>query len=57
MKAKRKVGGYIIRSVVDAVCFSVAFVALSFAFQSRESVLASSGYDNTAKTTESTPSV
>ena len=49
MKPKRKVGGYIIRSVVYAVCFSVALVATSFAFQSRESVLASSGYDNTAK--------
>ena len=49
MKTKRKIGGYIIRSVVYAVCFSVALVSLSFAFQSRQSVLASSGYDNTAK--------
>jgi N-acetylneuraminic acid mutarotase len=53
VKKKRKIGGYIVRSAVYAVCFSVALVALSSAFQSpnrsQKSAVASSGYDNTAK--------
>ena len=53
MKAKSKIGGYIIRSAVYAVCFSVGLVALSSAFQSPsrwyESAVATSGYDSTAK--------
>src|SRR6266853_4679404 len=53
MKTKRKVGGYIIRSALYAVCFSVGLVALSSAFQSPsrwyESAVAISGYDSTSK--------
>src|SRR5438128_12389306 len=37
MKGKRKIGGYIVRSAVCVVFLSVAFVALSSAFQSAKS--------------------
>src|SRR5436190_23873313 len=37
MKAKSKIGGYIVRSAVCVVFLSVAFVALSSAFQSTKS--------------------
>jgi N-acetylneuraminic acid mutarotase len=53
MKAKSKIGGYIIRSAVYAVCFSVGLVALSSAFQSPsrwyESAGVTSSYDSPAK--------
>ena len=52
MKAKSKIGGYIIRNAVYAVCFSVVFVALSLAFQSPNESYKSaptSGYSSTAK--------
>jgi hypothetical protein len=53
MKGKNKIGGYIIRSVVYAVCFSIALVALSSAFQSPnrwyKSAVATSGYNSMAK--------
>src|SRR5262245_10331498 len=52
MKAKRKTGGYIIRSAVCAVCFSIVFVALSSTFQSPNEWYKSSptsSYNSTAK--------
>ncbi len=53
MKTKSKISGYIIRSAAYAVLLSVAFIALSSAFQSPnkwyKSAVATGGYGSTAK--------
>jgi hypothetical protein len=53
MKAKNKTSGHVVRSAACAAFLSVAFVALSSAFQSPnnrdKSAVATSGYDSTAK--------
>ena len=53
MKTKSKISGYIIRSAVYAVFLSVAFIAVSSAFNSPnkwyKSAVATVGYDSTAK--------
>ena len=53
MKTKSRISGYMIRSAAYAVFLSVAFIAVSWAFQSPnkwyKSVVAATGYDSTAK--------
>ena len=53
MKTKSKINGYIIRSAAYAVFLSVAFIAVSWAFQSPnkwyKSLVATAGYGSTAK--------
>ena len=53
MKTKSKISGYIIRSAAYAVFLSVAFIAVSSAFDSpnrwHKSAVATVGYDSTAK--------
>ena len=53
MKTKSKISGYMIRSAVYAVFLSVAFIAVSWAFQSPnkwyKSAVATGGYGSTAK--------
>jgi N-acetylneuraminic acid mutarotase len=53
MKTKSKISGHIVRSAAYAVCFSVAFVALTLAFQSPDkwykSLVATGGYNSAAK--------
>src|SRR4029077_5527928 len=53
MKAKGKISGHIIRSAAYAVFLSVAFIALSSAFQSPnrwyKSLVSTGGYESAAK--------
>src|SRR5215813_11948256 len=53
MKTNTKIGGYIIRSTAYAVLLSLAFIALTSAFQSpnksNKSVVATVAYDTMAK--------